>query len=147
MTSDEALQLVIDGINYAAYRETDSSLHDSDKNHLFGSEHCRSGRPVAILVLGPKATSRKRWRRCLFGLTRSTVQSRLSKTHSDFLKGRSRSSVASSGVPTVDKPEKSLRVPHMIYGNRVLYKGMSRKKTLPATGGSKEIPPDIQPVY
>ncbi len=37
MTSDEARQLVIDGINYAAYRETDSSLHDSDKNHLFGS--------------------------------------------------------------------------------------------------------------
>jgi hypothetical protein len=47
MTSDEARQLVIDGINYAAYRETDSSLHDSDKNHLFGSEHYRSGRPVA----------------------------------------------------------------------------------------------------
>jgi len=46
MTSDEARQLVIDGINYAAYRETDSSLHDSDKNRLFGSEHYRSGRPV-----------------------------------------------------------------------------------------------------
>jgi hypothetical protein len=39
-------QLVIDGINYAAYRETDSSLHDSDKNRLFGSEHYTSGRPV-----------------------------------------------------------------------------------------------------
>src|SRR5271157_3209255 len=46
MTSDEARQLVIDGINYAAYRETDSSLHDSDKNRLFGSEHYRSDRPV-----------------------------------------------------------------------------------------------------
>ncbi len=46
MTSDEARQLVIDGINYAAYRETDSSLHDSDKNLLFGSEHYRSGRPI-----------------------------------------------------------------------------------------------------
>jgi predicted site-specific integrase-resolvase len=33
------------------------------------------------------------------------------------------------------------------YGNRVLYKGMSRKKTPPATGGSKEIPSDIQPVH
>ena len=46
MTSDEARDLVIDGINYAAYRETDSSLHDSDKNRLFGSEHYRSGRPI-----------------------------------------------------------------------------------------------------
>ena len=46
MTPDEARQLVIDGINQAAYRETDSSLHDSDKNRLFGSEHYKSGRPV-----------------------------------------------------------------------------------------------------
>jgi len=47
MTPDEARELIIDGINYAAYRETDSSLHDSDKNRLFGSEHYNSGRPVA----------------------------------------------------------------------------------------------------
>lgn len=46
MTADEARQLVIDGINYAAYKETESSLHDSDKNRLFGSEHYKSGRPV-----------------------------------------------------------------------------------------------------
>ena len=46
MTPDEARQLVIEGINYAAYRETDSSLHDSDKNRLFGSEHYKSGRSV-----------------------------------------------------------------------------------------------------
>ena len=46
MTIDEARQLVIDGINYAAYHETDSSLHDSDKNRLFGSEHYKSGRLV-----------------------------------------------------------------------------------------------------
>jgi hypothetical protein len=46
MTLDDARQLVIDGMDYAAYRETDSSLHDSDKNRLFGSEHYRSGRPV-----------------------------------------------------------------------------------------------------
>jgi hypothetical protein len=46
MTSDEARQLVIDGMDYAAYRETDSSLHDSDKNRLFGSEHYKSDRPV-----------------------------------------------------------------------------------------------------
>jgi len=46
MTEDEARQIVIDGINYAAYRETDSSLYDADKNCLFGSEHYNSGRPV-----------------------------------------------------------------------------------------------------
>jgi hypothetical protein len=38
MTADEARRLIIEGINYAAYRETDSSLHDADKNRLFGSE-------------------------------------------------------------------------------------------------------------
>lgn len=46
MNADEARQLVIEGINYAAYRETDYSLHDSDKNRLFGSDHYSSGRPV-----------------------------------------------------------------------------------------------------
>ena len=46
MTSEEARLMIIDGINYAAYKETDSSLHDSDKNCLFGSEHYNSGRGV-----------------------------------------------------------------------------------------------------
>ena len=42
MSSGEARELIIEGINFAAYRETDSSLHDSDKNRLFGSDHCFS---------------------------------------------------------------------------------------------------------
>jgi hypothetical protein len=46
LTSDEARELIIEGIDYAAYRETNSSLHDSDKNRLFGSEHYKSGRLV-----------------------------------------------------------------------------------------------------
>lgn len=46
MTLDEAREEVISGIDYAAYKETDSSLHDTDKNCLFGSEHYKSGRPV-----------------------------------------------------------------------------------------------------
>jgi hypothetical protein len=46
MTLDEARQRVIDGINYAAYHETDFSLHDSDKNRLFGAEHYKSDRLV-----------------------------------------------------------------------------------------------------
>jgi hypothetical protein len=46
MTLEEARRMIVDGINYAAYKETDSSLHDSDKNRLFGSEHYVSGRDV-----------------------------------------------------------------------------------------------------
>ena len=46
MTTDEAREAIISGIDYAAYKETDSSLHDSDKNRLFGSEHYKSGRPI-----------------------------------------------------------------------------------------------------
>jgi hypothetical protein len=46
MTPDKARHLIIEGINYAAYHETDFSLHDSDKNRLFGSEHYESGRPI-----------------------------------------------------------------------------------------------------
>ncbi len=44
MTLDEARRAIVDGMNYAAYKETDSSLYDSDKNRLFGSEHYKSGR-------------------------------------------------------------------------------------------------------
>ena len=49
MTRDEACRLIVEGINYAAYRETDSSLFDADKNRLFGSKEYDSGR----IVLGP----------------------------------------------------------------------------------------------
>jgi len=38
--------LIVEGINYAAYKETDSSLYDSDKNRLFDSEHYNSGRHI-----------------------------------------------------------------------------------------------------
>ena len=38
--------MIVDDINYAAYKETDSSLHDADKNRLFGSEHYMSDRAV-----------------------------------------------------------------------------------------------------
>ena len=46
MTPEEARQIIVEAINYAAYKETDSSLYDSDKNRLFGSEHYNSGRDV-----------------------------------------------------------------------------------------------------
>ena len=46
MTLNEARHLVIEGINYAAYHETDFPLQDSDKNLLFGSENYNSDRPV-----------------------------------------------------------------------------------------------------
>ena len=47
MTPDEGRELIIEGLNFIAYRETESSLHDSDKNRLWGSEHYQSGRHVA----------------------------------------------------------------------------------------------------
>lgn len=43
MTADEARHLVIEGIGYAAYKETASALYDSDKNNLFEAEHYSSG--------------------------------------------------------------------------------------------------------
>jgi|GEM_PF-2532394 len=46
MTPDEARQLIIDGMNYAAYHQTDYSLYDTDKNRLLGSEHYNSSRPI-----------------------------------------------------------------------------------------------------
>jgi hypothetical protein len=54
MTSDEARKRVIDGINYAAYHETDFSLYDADKNRLFGTEHYGSGRFIATPSPWPK---------------------------------------------------------------------------------------------
>jgi hypothetical protein len=46
MTFDDAREMIIGGIDYVAYRESGFSLHDSDKNRIFGSEHYKSGRPV-----------------------------------------------------------------------------------------------------
>lgn len=46
MNDNEAKELLISGMDYAAVRETDHSLWDSDKNKLFGEEHYASGRPV-----------------------------------------------------------------------------------------------------
>jgi hypothetical protein len=47
MTLEEARLLIVEGINYAAYKETNSSLYDSDKNRLMGSEHYKSDRHIA----------------------------------------------------------------------------------------------------
>ena len=46
MTLEEARLVIVEGVNYAAYKEMDSSLHDSDKNRLLGSEHYKSDRVV-----------------------------------------------------------------------------------------------------
>ena len=46
MTSDEARERVIDGMDCAADHETGFSLFDADKSRLFGSEHYHSGRVI-----------------------------------------------------------------------------------------------------
>jgi hypothetical protein len=61
MTLDEARKEVISGIDYAAHKETDSSLHDADKNRLFGSEHYKSGSPFTNLVRGQREILKIRW--------------------------------------------------------------------------------------
>ena len=67
MTRDEAAELVIEGMNYAAFREEGVSLYDSDKNRLFGSEHYNSGRiiirpsPWAEGNVEQKMTTLLRW--------------------------------------------------------------------------------------
>jgi len=44
VTDIEAKELLIGGMEYAAYRETEHSLWGSDKNRLFGGQHYESGR-------------------------------------------------------------------------------------------------------
>jgi hypothetical protein len=39
LTEIEAKELIINGMNYAAYREVGTSLFVEDKNRLFGAEH------------------------------------------------------------------------------------------------------------
>jgi hypothetical protein len=46
MTELEAKELLIGGINYGAYKETDHSLWPSDMNELFGRSHYPEDRPV-----------------------------------------------------------------------------------------------------
>jgi hypothetical protein len=44
MTLDEAREVVISGMHFAAYKETQFGLYESDMNRLFGAEHYNSGR-------------------------------------------------------------------------------------------------------
>jgi hypothetical protein len=55
LTPDKAREQIIRSIEYAAYREADSGLHDTHKNRLFGSAHYHSGRFIATLSLWPNA--------------------------------------------------------------------------------------------
>jgi hypothetical protein len=72
--------MIIDSINYAAYKETDSSLHDSDKNRLFGSEHYNSGcevvkpSPWAEGDFGEKMAMLLRWANALKRCDRAFAQ-------------------------------------------------------------------------
>ena len=46
MTITEAKELLIDGMNYAAYKETEHSLWLTDKDRLFGEPHYHDDRRV-----------------------------------------------------------------------------------------------------
>ena len=111
MTLDEAREQLISGIDHTAYRETDSSLHNSDKNRLFGSEHYKSGRPVYNLVRGPKGILKIRWLPfCAWQITCTVLFQRLKK-HSDFLKKKNQSWAELSDERTAMKPDGSIPGP------------------------------------
>src|SRR5580704_17168994 len=61
MTLDEAREEVISGIDYAAYKETDSSLHDATRNAC--SVHNTTSRvdPFTNLVRGQRGILTIRW--------------------------------------------------------------------------------------
>lgn len=69
MTVEEARLLIVEGINYAAYKETESSLYDSDKNRLFGSEHYKSGRHIVKRCSWAEVDFEEKWQCCCGGRT------------------------------------------------------------------------------
>jgi len=70
MTLEEARLLIVEGINYAAYRETDSSLYDSDKNRSLVPSITSLAATSSNLAHGPRAISRKKWQCCYAGRRR-----------------------------------------------------------------------------
>jgi hypothetical protein len=70
MTLEEARLLIVEGINYAACKERDSSLYDSDKTRLMGSEHYKSDRHIVKPSPWPMVILREKWRHCWAGLRR-----------------------------------------------------------------------------
>jgi|SRR5579884_2006386 len=94
MTLEEARLLIVEGINYAAYKETDSSLYDSDKNRLMGSEHYKSDRhivkpsPWADGDFEGKMATLLRWAKTLNGSNPAFVQALNLLEADDSLIGR-----------------------------------------------------------
>ncbi len=94
MTLEEARLLIVEGMNYAAYKETDSSLYDSDKNRLFGSERYNSGRhivkpsPWAVGDFEEKMAILLRWANTLNGSDPAFAQALSLLEGEDSLMGR-----------------------------------------------------------
>lgn len=114
MTPEEARQAVVDGINYAAYKETDSSLYDSDKNRLFGSEHYRSDRvvvkpsPWAGGDFEGKMAVLLRWANALNSSDPAFAEAQSLLEDEDSVIGRVIRRSKTSDLPSLERQEKEL---------------------------------------
>jgi hypothetical protein len=114
MTPEEARQAVVDGINYAAYKETDSSLYDSDKNRLFGSEHYRSDRvfvkpsPWAEGDFEGKMAVLLRWANALNSSDPAFAEAQSLLEGEDSVIGRVIRRSKTSDLPSLEPQEKEL---------------------------------------
>lgn len=114
MTPEEARQAVVDGINYAAYRETDSSLCDSDKNRLFGSAHYKSDRivvkpsPWAEGDFEAKMAALLRWANVLNSSDPAFAEAQSLLEGEDSVIGRVIRRSKTSDLPSLEPQEKEL---------------------------------------
>jgi len=112
MSPDKAWQIVVEGIHYAAYRETDYSLYDSDKDRLLGSELYNSGRPVsepnpwAGSDFEEKMAMLLVWANLLNRAVQEFTEAR------DFLSVRIHYQVGSSEMRRIGKPQKLFLEPN-----------------------------------
>jgi|SRR5580658_1285916 hypothetical protein len=101
MTTDEARELIIDGINYAAIgRRTPHFTTPTKIDFSARSTTSRTG-PLPSLVHGQKATSKRRWLCYFAGPTRLTAPFRRFRMHKASSNARTQLLGTSSAAPSV----------------------------------------------
>jgi len=114
MTLEEARLIVVEGINYAAYKETDSSLYDSDKNRLLGWDHYKSGRlvvkpsPWAEGDFDEKMATLLRWANTLNRSVPAFTEAQKLLEDEDSIIGRVIRRSKTNDLPSLEPQEKEL---------------------------------------
>jgi hypothetical protein len=114
MTLEEARLIVVEGINYAAYKETDSSLHDSDKNRILGCDHYKSGRivvkpsPWAEGDFEEKMATLLRWANTLNRSVPAFTEAQKLLEDEDSIIGRVIRRSKTKDIPSLEPQEKEL---------------------------------------